>query len=365
LHIYDIVIIGAGPAGTTLARELAAAGHGAHRRDGRILLIDGQNEKLRKPCGGLLAPDAQKVLAHFDLVLPKRVLADPQIFAVKTIDLQSRLVRYYQRYYLNMDRYAFDRWLFDLVPPEVAKLAGRCRKIEREGKHLRLTVHTAEGPVTVLCHRLVGADGADSIVRRTFFSRPAKQYTAIQQWFQNTDHDADQSIPYYSCIFDPETSDSCSWLIHKEDKIIFGGCFDAHNCRQMFDRQKERLSAFLGYRLDCPLRTEACLVDSPEKKSDFITGKDNIYLVGEAAGLISASSFEGISSAILSADLLAQTLAAQLPAPASQFVYRSRTRALRFRLTCKILKRRILYTPWLRALIMRSGIGSIQVRKNT
>ena len=56
----------------------------------KILLLDAQDEGHKKPCGGLLAPDAQKTLAHFDLVLPKSVLADPQIRSEEhTSELQS------------------------------------------------------------------------------------------------------------------------------------------------------------------------------------------------------------------------------------------------------------------------------------
>ena len=76
--VYDIVIIGAGPAGSTFAREVSKSGLS-------VMLIDGQDETNKKPCGGLLSPDAQKALAHFDLSLPKEVLVDPQIFSVKTI----------------------------------------------------------------------------------------------------------------------------------------------------------------------------------------------------------------------------------------------------------------------------------------
>ena len=84
--VYDIAVVGAGPAGTVLVKELAGA-----RPDLKIILIDGQSQKSAKPCGGLLAPDAQKLLARFDLVLPKSILEDPQIFAVETIDIEQNL----------------------------------------------------------------------------------------------------------------------------------------------------------------------------------------------------------------------------------------------------------------------------------
>ena len=71
--VYDVAVIGAGPAGSTLSKRLAS-------NNRKVLLIDAQNDSSKKPCGGLLAPDAQKELAHFDLVLTKKILVDPQNF---------------------------------------------------------------------------------------------------------------------------------------------------------------------------------------------------------------------------------------------------------------------------------------------
>ena len=59
---------------------------------------------LSKPCGGLHTEEAQRSLAQNDIPHPKDVLVDPQIFAVKTIDLEAGLVRHYQCTYLNMDQ---------------------------------------------------------------------------------------------------------------------------------------------------------------------------------------------------------------------------------------------------------------------
>lgn len=99
--MYDIAIVGAGPAGSMLAR-LIGQRH-------RVLLVekrplDGpQKPSLGKCCGGLLAPDAQRVLSRLGLGLPKSVLQDPQLFVVRAIDVPHGLERYYQRHYINMD----------------------------------------------------------------------------------------------------------------------------------------------------------------------------------------------------------------------------------------------------------------------
>ena len=346
-HYFDVAIIGAGPAGTTFARELAARDPNA-----RILLINGQTEQNAKPCGGLLSPDAQKVLAEFALTLPNAVLADPQIFSVHTIDLGSQVTRLYQRHYLNMDRLAFDRWLLSLVPSSVCVIGGRCTKITRT-EDFTLQVQAESGMQVYRARTLVGADGASSIVRRQFFKIQPYKYVSVQQWFAT----ADPAIPAYACIFDKQTSDSCSWLIRKDDCTVFGGAFSKSGSRATFEAQKARLEQHLGISLGKPTKTEACQVCSPRKRRDFITGKDGVYLLGEAAGLISASSFEGISSAMLSGRMLAEAFAQKDVARA----YCKATRPLRRKLYGKTFKRRVLCSPALRALIMKSGVQSVKI----
>jgi len=130
----DIAIIGAGPAGSTLARLLAERY--------KILLVDKrpldrnpEKDCLGKCCGGLLAPDAQAMLSKMGLGLPKSVMVGPQLFVVRAIDIQHRLERYYQRYYINMDRGKFDQWLLSMVAPSVEMRLGRRFKSYRRDKN--------------------------------------------------------------------------------------------------------------------------------------------------------------------------------------------------------------------------------------
>ena len=352
--IYDIAVIGAGPAGAIFVKELAE-----QRSDIKMIIIDGQSPDSAKPCGGLLAPDAQKLLARFDLVLPKSVLEDPQIFAVETIDIEQKIVKYYQRHYLNMDRYAFDSFLLSLVPSHVDVCKGRCKEIKNENGLYSIFVKQNGIDTMINAKAIVGADGGGSIVRRTFFTPMKVQYVAVQQWFENKG----QRLPYYSCIFDKKTSDSCSWTIHKGNYIIFGGAFERQNCRQSFDTQKERLESFLNNSFGEAIKTEACLVSSPRKMKDFSTGKGNVFLLGEAAGFISASSFEGLSSAMYSGKVLADAISQSATYEKAQKAYRKNTRSLRIKLRLKSVKRAILCSPFLRKIIMKSGIQTISPYK--
>lgn len=349
--MYDIVVIGAGPAGSTLAKLIS-------KTNKKILIIDAENEKNKKPCGGLLAPDAQKELAHYDLVIPKDILVSPQIFSVKTMDLVSKQIKYYQRYYLNMDRYKFDKYLVSLIPKNVKKINGRVVSIKKQDNYI-LEVLEKNKKSIINSKIIVGADGCNSIVRRTFYKNNIMKYMAIQEWYKCVD----TSNSFYSCIFDRKTSDSCSWLIHKDEYLIYGGAFDIKNSKDKFFEQKNRLSKFLNVDLNEPVKREACLVYRPKRFKDFVTGKDGAYLIGEAAGFISASSFEGISSAIKSADILSKIIIKNDNINKITKLYRLKTINLKIKLRLKVIKRWFMYTSIVRNIIMMLGIDTIKIYK--
>ena len=349
--MYDIVIIGAGPAGSTFAKLIS-------KTNKKILIIDAENEKNKKPCGGLLAPDAQKELAHYDLVIPKDILVSPQIFSVKTMDLVSKQIKYYQRYYLNMDRYKFDKYLVSLIPKNVKKINGRVVSIKKQDNYI-LEVLEKNKKSIINSKIIVGADGCNSIVRRTFYKNNIMKYMAIQEWYKCVD----TSNSFYSCIFDRKTSDSCSWLIHKDEYLIYGGAFDIKNSKDKFFEQKNRLSKFLNVDLNESVKREACLVYRPKRFKDFVTGKDGAYLIGEAAGFISASSFEGISSAIKSADILSKIIIKNDNINKITKLYRFKTINLKIKLRLKVIKRWFMYTSIVRNIIMMLGIDTIKIYK--
>ena len=345
---YDVAIIGAGPAGAVLAKEL-----GIGSPELKILLVDSER---RKVCGGLLSPDAQKTLALFRLTLPNSVLADPQIFDVETIDVSARCIRNYQRHYLNMDRAKFDTWLLSLVPNNVTVVKGSCTEILKDKEFYKLTVCSSGTKTEYATSSVVGSDGAASIVRKTFLGKPIYHYIAIQQYFQSEL----TTLPAYACIFDKSTSDSCSWIINKNGETVFGGAFRIKGGRDAFEMQKKNVEAFVGHPLGNPNHIEACLLTKPRRLSELVTGKNEVYLIGEAAGFISASSFEGISYAMMSAKLLADSFLKGSTHKEIQKIYKRKTLGLRLKVLSKIIKGKILCSPLLRSLIMKSGIKSIK-----
>ncbi|MDR1506455.1 MAG: FAD-binding protein [Treponema sp.] len=344
--MYDIAIIGLGPAGATLARLL-----GGNRK---IIAIDSKGSKINKCCGGLLSPDAQKILAQFDLCLPKDVLVDPQIFSVKTMDFDNNLERFYQRYYMNMDRARFDNFLISLIPGEVEICAGSvCGKIEKENNIYRFMFKTNGTERIERAKIIIGADGANSIVRKTFYRKnKINTYISIQEWYDDR-----TNSPFYSCIFDKSITDSYCWTISKDNYFIIGGAFPVKDSGARFEALKEKIRNS-GIALKKPVKREGCLVVFNKNIGSVCTGRAGVYLAGEAAGMISPSSLEGISYSMDSAKILAGVLNENHGKIGR--TYFIRTLGIRMKLFLKVLKMPFMYNGFLRKLVMKSGLQAIK-----
>lgn len=348
--MYDIAIVGLGPAGATLARLL-------DKRFSVIVIDKKQRDGngFTKPCGGLLAMDAQKALSRFNLTLPKDVMVDPQIFAVRTYDAKTGIIRHYQRFYINLDRAKFDRWLISLIPERVTVINGsRCTQIEKQDGKYILHFDNDSVKKTITARYLVGADGANSLVRRYLYPKKnIRSYISLQQWFIE-----EHQNPFYSCVFDPDITDSYSWSVSKDGYFIFGGAYPKKNCRASFEAQKRHLKE-KGFCFGEMLKTESCLVLRPSGLGDFCTGKENCFLIGEAGGFISPTSLEGISSAINTAYSLSEVF--NTGKGNLCVAYRRKTLPLRLKLFMKEIKSPFMYYPPLRKIVMASGINSIDV----
>ncbi len=352
---YDIAIIGLGPAGANFARLIDSSMYTVAAIDKKSVRFP---QKHSKPCGGLLSPSAQRSLAKFNLSIPSDIIASPQIFYVKTIDLDNKITNNYQRFYINIDRQKFDLWLMSIIPESVAVFDdATVIKIEEANGYYNITFRREGKTVIIRSKYLIGADGARSITSKHIFNIDERNYRlSIQEWYPE-----DNQKPFFSCIFDSENCDSYSWSLSKDGYFIFGGAYNIKTAKMAFEKQKNKLLKN-GFSISSPLKREACLIYKLRSLHDFHLGVGRVLLIGEAAGFISPSSYEGISGALDSSFHLSAVF--NLKKKDILAHYKKSTMKLRLKFLTKIIKTNILNNKYLRRLIMKSKIKNINVIDN-
>lgn len=353
--MYDVIIVGAGPAGATLARLIG--------KNYKVLVLErrdfeeNQEYNREKCCGGLIAPDAQLMLAKFGLGIPKSVLVSPQLFAVRVLDFDNSNERYYQRNYVNVDREGFDKWIASLIPSKVDTIYNCTYKsynVTQDGVVVKFLRNGKEHEEKTKI--IVGADGAFSKVRKQGFSNypEPELYITMQEWFKT-----DCNLDYHGAIFDKEITDFYSWTIPKEDYLIVGSALKPNNhVHEKFQLLKDKLKD-KGFKLENSIKTNGTHLLRPKNLNQICTGNDQIALIGEAAGFISPSSAEGLSYAFRSSLALAKALREDFSK--YQSLYNSYTKPLRWNIIMKNMKVPAMYNKQLRNLIMKTGLLSVKV----
>ncbi len=352
--MYDIVIIGAGPAGSTFARLLP--------KHLKVLLLDKRNldeiePKYNKTCGGLISPDAQGMLAKFDLGVPKDVLVDPQLLSVKVIDVDNDIERFYQRNYINIDRERFDRWLVNIVPQNVEKIFSiKFNKYTDIENGYKIEYFKDKQLKSVEAKMIVGADGANSLLRKILYpNTKIKKYVSIQKWYSQK-----ESINHYVAIFDKGISDYYQWAISKDNCLIVGSATDVNdNDPNNKFKRLENVLKNRGYDLSKEVKKEGSFILRPTKLRDVKTGKDNIFLIGEAAGLVSPSSAEGYSYAFRSAMYLARAVNSNN----IRKNYQKQLFKLKLNLVYKKMKLPAMYNRFIRGFILKTNLLTIDIEE--
>ncbi len=281
---YDVLIVGGGVAGCAAALSL--------RPGTRALLVERARPGYERCCGGLLAPDAQDALASLGLELPDEVRVQPEPHVVCVHDLDTGRRQSYRRDYVNVDRPRFDSWLLDLARERVEV---RC--------HTRFVGMTGAGVVLrsgdrteiVRAATVIGADGAVSVVRRTCIPRRPSPplLLALQARFVCKDPPLAHVV-----LFAHAFTDFYAWAIPKDSQVLVGCAF--HEKRDARERFAGVLSWYrneLGLE-DGPAELSGGYLSQPTRRSQLCLGQGGVLLVGEAAGLVSPSSGEGISFAL-------------------------------------------------------------------
>ena len=351
----DVLIVGAGPAGSWAAYELA-------RRGARVTLFDHSHPR-EKPCGGGLTRRAlEKVgplmaAAKLPAVVVRGATFEHAAAAAEpyTVTFPLQTNGPYDSTLVVTSRAAFDNLLLrqaldagaELIPARVLNVrAGRAGT----------EVETAEG-----CFRgrmLFGADGANSLVRRRVYKPFRRDQLSIATGFFAHGPDRDQIR--ISCVGSPP---GYIWSFPRPGHLAVGICAQA-DAGTSSAGLRDLTHAWLvnrGFAAGARLERYAWPIPSlPER--DWRTARaagPSWMLLGDAAGLVDPLTREGIYFAIQSgawaADALASGRAGDYQARLSDELIPELRRAARLR--------DAFFHPRFTRLLVEALAGSRRVRE--
>ena len=336
-----VAVVGAGPAGALLALHLA--------RDGAAVTLFDASHPREKPCGGGVTARALALLpdAPADDPLPGR-----RVLACRFESGEGRAVEIaLARPVVVASRLELDGWLLRRAIAAGARHVGaRVTAVAGDG----VTAAGAFHP----CDVVVGADGAGSLVRRTFLApTPPTRLLMAAGWF------SPGSAPML-VRFVPGLA-GYLWLFPRPDHVGVGICaplaaVPTRDLVARLEREVARSFPALARGPDAGPYAHTIPSPSPDASSIREIGGERWALVGDAAALADPITGEGIYYALRSAALLAETL--REDGSASRYPRRALDDFGADLLKAAALHRRF-YTPGFAARMIRYAARSGSIRE--
>jgi geranylgeranyl reductase family protein len=300
---YDVIVVGAGPAGSIAAHDCAKNGL-------NTLLLEKYPLPREKPCGGAVM---YRGLRLIEGKVPKNIV-ERKIFGLRFLLPDSQATEFISDKMIGITvfRSRFDEFLARRASDAGAELIEAARVVDASVSPTSANVQLADGR-QFSAKYLIGADGVNSVVSRALGLRPKrKELTKVGLGMETDFHVGEAGVleatggnPSILEVCPVEGRVSYGWVFPKREHLaigIAGAGVHMRSLRPRFDSFYKSVEKRTGVTLNL------------EKRRTFFLGGDGLgsrnvtkraILIGDAAGFVDPLMGEGIAYAMKSGEFAA------------------------------------------------------------
>jgi flavin-dependent dehydrogenase len=290
--LYDVLIIGAGPTGSSAAKELAANSY-------KVLLVEKFKMPRNKSCSGILINKSIQLLAlYFGSYPPQSVMCAPIENKGMMLTNDEGKEYLYEQKGLNIWRNSFDYWLVQKALSAGAKLKDETTVVNYEEQDNFVVIklkNKDKGEYFEKAKIVIDCSGVVCSIKRKLFHFQ-KNYIYTYQTFNKGSIDLDHH--YFYAYLQPQFSEYDAWFNVKDDYLIFGvSVKDMAKIGLYYSKFIDYMTQKHNAKIDAQEKAEKWLMPHVLSGCQIDYGIGRILFAGEAAGFLNPMG-EGISSGL-------------------------------------------------------------------
>jgi len=339
MEIFDVAIVGGGPAGSSCAAFCALAGL-------RTLVLEREKFPREKVCGDCLNPSCWPVLEHLDVAQPVRALPHSKLESVEFIAIDGHQVIVDlptgEQCEISVKRCLFD----DVLLKRARDVGAQVREettVTSLANNGNWKIETATGE-SFSAQVLVGADGRNSTVARlcNLLPHPARERVALQAHVPLPQNFGRRIV----LQFLPQGYSGQAPVNDAELNLCLVGTPPTISELRQWAQRHFEIAADQSWRTITPLT-----------RSPVPCRHENLFFVGDAARVVEPFTGEGIYYAMRSGELAANAIMKISRGKDQQSALREFTRAC-----ADMYRGRLWINRLARAAVVSPRLGSFFVR---
>lgn len=298
--MFHVIVIGAGPTGSTAANLLAKNGY-------KVLLVEKFKMPRYKSCSGqLIKKSLNLVQTYFGESVPASVMCAPAESRGMIFTDDKGRTFHFEQEGLNVWRSSFDHWL-----AQKAAQSG----VEVRDCTLALSCEERDGVVTVTlkgeqiyaeqAEYVINCEGVVGSIKRKLLGHNFQYITTYQTFNQGR---IDLDYHYFYAFLQPELSEYDAWFNVKDNQLVIGvSVIGRGNTEYYYERFISYLKNRHNLHIDKQLSVDKWLMPHIRPGCFIDYGAGRILFAGEIAGFLNPMG-EGISAGMESGSCAAEAI---------------------------------------------------------